>query len=94
LNIFEDGDESSPIMAMILDDSFNMFCIHRCCLSGKRIESMMVFSSILFAVPDPALGFRKSACLAFFAVATETPRFKRLESPGSRFIHHTSRRNG
>jgi hypothetical protein len=54
---------------------------------------MMVFSSILFAVPDSPLEFRKSACLAFFAVAAETPRLKRLEPSGNRFIHHTSWRN-
>jgi hypothetical protein len=49
--------------------------------------------SILFAMPDAPFGFRKSACLAFFAVAAETPRFKRLEPSGNRFIHHTSWRN-
>jgi hypothetical protein len=54
---------------------------------------MMVFSSIFFAVPDPALEFRKSARLAFFASVAETPRFERLEPSGSRFIHHTSWRN-
>jgi hypothetical protein len=54
---------------------------------------MLVFSSIFFAVPDPALEFRKGARLAFFASAAEAPLFERLEPSGNRFIHHTSRRN-
>jgi hypothetical protein len=78
---------------MTLDDAFNVFWIHRFCLSGKRVMPIMVFSSILFAVPDPALEFWKGARLAFFASAAEAPRFERLEPSGNRFIHHTSRRN-
>jgi hypothetical protein len=78
---------------MTLDDSFNVFWIHRFCLSGKRVRSMMVFSSILFAVPDSPLEFRKSARLAFFASLAEAPRFERLEPFGNRFIQHTSWRN-
>jgi hypothetical protein len=93
LNILEDGDESSPVMTVALDDLFNVFWVHRFCLSGKRLRSTMVFSSIFFAVPDPALGFRKSARLAFFASAAEAPRFKGLEHSGNWFIHDTSWRN-
>jgi len=93
LNIFENRDESSPVMTMALDDSFNVFWVHRFCLSGKRVRSVMVFSSILFAVPDAALEFRKSACLTFFTSAAEAPWFERLEPSRNRFIHHTSRRN-
>ena len=93
MNIFEDGDKPSPIMTMTLDDPFDVFWVHRFCLSGKRIRSVMVFSSILFAVPDPALQFRKSACLTFFTSAAEAPGFERYEPSGDRFIHHTSRRN-
>jgi hypothetical protein len=93
LNILEDGNEPSPIMIMTLDDPFDVFWVHRFCLSGKRVRSVMVFSSILFAVPDPALEFRKSACLTFFTSAAETPRFERLEPSRNRFIRHTSWRN-
>ena len=93
LNILEDGNEPSPIMIMTLDDPFDVFWVHRFCLSGKRIRSVMVFSSILFAVPDPALEFRKSACLTFFTSAAEAPRFERFEPSGNWFIHHTSWRN-
>jgi hypothetical protein len=93
LNILEDGNEPSPITIMTLDDPFDVFWVHRFCLSGKRVRSVMVFSSILFAVPDPALEFRKSACLTFFTSAAEAPWFERLEPSRNRFIHHTSRRN-
>jgi hypothetical protein len=59
----------------------------------EKGKDMTVFSSILFAMPDSPFRFRKSACLAFFTIAAEAPRFERLEPSGNRFIHHTSWRN-
>jgi len=96
LNLFEDGDESTAIILMAFNNLVNVIRIHEeqpfgvdNDITTKTGDSL----SILFAVPDPALEFRKSACLAFFACAAEAPGFERLEPSRSRFIHHTSWRN-
>lgn len=81
------------IILMTFNNLVNVIRIHEEQPFGVDNETMTKSGeslSILFAVPDPAFGFWKSACLTFFAVATETPRLKRIDPCRSRFIDQTS----